>query len=50
MCYNNKYKSMENYMKFEKIGQGGGGNCVYLVKNLSDNKVKMIFNTYRDMQ
>lgn len=30
---------MENYMKFEMIGQGGGGNCVYLVKNLSDNKV-----------
>ena len=30
---------MENYMKFEMIGQGGGGNTVYLVKDLSDNKV-----------
>lgn len=30
---------MENYMKFEMIGKGCGGNCVFLVKNLSDNKV-----------
>lgn len=31
---------MENYMKFEMIGQGGGGNTVHLVKDLSDNKVQ----------
>ena len=36
---------MENFMKFEMIGQGGGGNTVYLVKDLSDNKVPfMIYN------
>lgn len=30
---------MENYMKFEMIGKGSCGNCVYLVKNLSNNTV-----------
>lgn len=31
---------MENYMKLELLGKGCGGNCVFLVKNLTDNKVK----------
>lgn len=30
---------MENYMKLEMIGKGCGGNCVFLVKDLSDGKV-----------
>ena len=30
---------MENYMKFEMIGKGSCGNCVFLVKNLTNNKV-----------
>ena len=32
---------MENYMKLEKIGTGSAGNCVYLVKDLSNNKVTL---------
>jgi hypothetical protein len=31
-------------MKFEMIGKGSGGNCVFLVKNLSDNKVCFNYN------
>lgn len=43
---------MENYMKFEMIGKGGGGNCVFLVKSLLDNKVfySLYITSYRHMQ
>ena len=34
---------MDNYMKFEQIGNGCEGTIVYLVKDLNDNKVSYIY-------
>ena len=34
----NNYDNYDNYFKIEKIGIGGGGNPVYIVKNLTNGK------------
>ena len=34
----NNYDNYDNYFKIEKIGIGGGGNSVYIVKNLTNGK------------
>ena len=34
----NNYDKYDNYFKIEKIGIGGGGNPVYIVKNLTNGK------------
>ena len=34
----NNYDNYDNYFKIEKIGIGGGGNSVYIVKNLNTGK------------
>lgn len=40
---------MDKYIKLDLVGKGCNGNSVFLVKNLDNKQVKLLF-LYRPMQ